>query len=168
MRFGGPLASPATVHLVAGLNGSGKTRLARKLESDVPAVSFSLDEWMLRLHQLPYDDESYPELSERCMSLIWDTARQVLSAGVDVVLDWNQWSRARRKLWRARVDAAGYRLVLHHVDVPVETAVRRAEERARLDVPGSHLLDAAAVRHLASIFEPPRADEGIEIRLVAD
>ena len=49
---------------------------------------------MLRLYQLRYDNPHYPARAETCKDLIWDTARQVLRAGVDVVLDWNQWSRA--------------------------------------------------------------------------
>ena len=39
-----------TVHLLCGLNGAGKTTLARSLEASLPAVRFSLDDWMLRLH----------------------------------------------------------------------------------------------------------------------
>ena len=83
------------VHLLAGLNGAGKTTCARRLEADLPAVRFTLDEWMLRLHELRYDDPTYPELAESCKSLTWDTVLQVLRARVDVVLDWNQWSRKR-------------------------------------------------------------------------
>jgi predicted kinase len=162
----GERAESATVHLLAGLNGSGKSTHARQLEKDCPAVRFSLDEWMLRLYQLRYDEPSYPALAERCMSLIWDTAQQILAAGTDVVLDWNQWSRARRRTWRERVEAAGHQLVLHHLAVPLDTAIARAEQRAELDTPNSHDLDAAAVRHLAALFEPPTSDEGFEVRVV--
>jgi hypothetical protein len=48
---------------------------------ELPAVRFTLDEWMLRLHNLRYDDPAYPALAESCKSLIWDTALQVLRAG---------------------------------------------------------------------------------------
>src|SRR6476620_9470863 len=143
----------ATVHLLAGLNGSGKSTHARLLEKECPAVRFSLDEWMLRLYQLSYDEPSYPALAERCVSLIWDIAQQVLVTGTDVVLDWNQWSRARRRSWRERTEAAGHRLVLHHLAVPLDTAIERTEQRAHLATPNSHALDAAAVRHLAGLFE---------------
>lgn len=39
-----------TVHLLCGLPGAGKTTLARRLEAGLPAIRFSLDEWMLRLY----------------------------------------------------------------------------------------------------------------------
>jgi predicted kinase len=158
----------ATVHLLAGLNGAGKSTHARRLERSCPAVRFTLDEWMLNLYHLRYDDPQYPELAERCKDLIWEVAQQVLSTGTDVVLDWNQWSRARRRTWRDKAAAAGHRPVLHYLPVPVETAIERVEHRLREGFTGAHLLDADAVRHLERLFETPTADEGIEIRVIQD
>ena len=160
--------STATVHLLAGLNGAGKTTHARHLEREVPAVRFTLDEWMLRLHGLPYDDPHYPELSERCQELIWDTACQVLETGTDVVLDWNQWSAARRRHWRDRITATGHNPVLHHLRVPLDAAIERLERRRREGVPGAHVLDGNDVRHLATLFEPPTLEEGLDLHLVED
>jgi predicted kinase len=88
----------------------------------------------------------------------------VLRLGHDVVLDWNQWSRQRRAAWRDTVRHAGYQVLLHHVDVPLDVAVARARERA--GTAGSHDIDETGVRHLAGIFEPPDEGEGIEIRTV--
>lgn len=58
----------AQIHLLAGLNGAGKTTFARHLEATIPAVRFSLDEWMLRLYGLSVDDpqfRSWPRLAGR-------------------------------------------------------------------------------------------------------
>ena len=98
-----------------GSAGSGKTTYARKLELELPGVTFTLDEWMLRLHGLSYDDPRYPALAQACKCLIWDTAHQVLTTGVDVILDWNQWSRARRSEWGSRAIEQGYRPVIHYI-----------------------------------------------------
>ena len=161
-----PDPTSATVHLLAGLNGAGKSTFARRLEQECPAVRFTLDEWMLRLHQLSYDDPRYPELAERCQDLIWDVAKQVLVTGTDVVLDWNLWSCARRETWRDKVVASGHHPVLHYLRVPVDTAIRQAGRRRREGVANAHDLDADAVRHLARLFEAPTAGEGIELRVV--
>src|SRR5206468_2276287 len=80
------------------------------------------------------------------------TATQVLRTGSDVILDWNQWSRQRRAEWRDRAQASGWAVVLYHLDVSVERAVRRAQER---ESALGHDLDEGGVRHLAALFEPP-------------
>jgi len=50
---------PPRVHLLCGLPGAGKTAYAYSLEAELPAVRFSLDEWMLRLYPWSYDDPRY-------------------------------------------------------------------------------------------------------------
>jgi len=173
-RPGRRTGSPC-VHLLCGLVAAGKTTYARRLAADLPAVRFSLDEWMLRLYGLRYDDPRYVARIDTCTELIWDIALQVLDLGHDVVLDWNQWSRKRRRTWHRRAKGVGYQAVLHHIDVSVETAIEQALSRADpdvsgshdRDVSGSHPVDEAAVRHHQTIFEPPGDDEGIEIVTVS-
>jgi predicted kinase len=162
MRGGSP-----RVHLLCGLVGAGKTTYARRLACEVPAVRFSLDEWMLRLYELRYDDPRYVSRLDGCTSLMWDTAKQVLGLGHDVVLDWNQWSLERRSAWRSRAESAGYGVVLHHVDVSLDTAIRQTLARAAENVTGTHHIDEAAVRHFSTIFQRPSLDEGIEIVTVS-
>jgi predicted kinase len=79
------------------------------------------------------------------------------------VLDWNLWSRQRRRLWRDRAAGAGYRAVLYYLRVPVETAIERAERRRRSGVRYAHVLDAAAITQMGRIFEPPGPDEGLDV-----
>lgn len=146
---------------MCGLVAAGKTTLARQLADELPAVRLSRDEWMLRLYGGRYDEQSYVERLRPCTELLWDLAFGIVAVGASVVLDWNFWSRQRRADARERAEAAGFALRLHWVDVPLEVVVKRA--RARLDEqpPDTHHIDEAAVRHFASIFEPPTSDEGI-------
>ena len=151
------------MHLFAGLNGAGKTTFARRLERELPAVRFSLDEWMLRLQGPAFDDPRYPEAATRCRDLIWDTATQVLHTHTSVVLDWNQWSRVRRAEWVSRTEQLGVPCVLHYVTVPLRVAVEQAT--TRMDAM-SHQLDGDDVRHLSELFEPPEENEGFSLDLV--
>lgn len=75
------------IHLLAGLNGAGKTTHAHHLAATLPAARFSLDEWMLQLYDLSFDDEWYPSRAERGRALIWDLTAQIVRAGTSVVLD---------------------------------------------------------------------------------
>ncbi|WP_445154245.1 AAA family ATPase [Arthrobacter sp. Hor0625] len=152
------------VHLLCGLNGAGKTTVAKRLEATLPAVRFSLDDWMLRLHPgLHYASDEYARRAEECKVLMWDIAVQVLRTGTDVVLDWNQWNRERRARWRDNAREAGFGAVLHHVQTPLGVAIERTLLRTLAAEPGTHPLTEAAVRHLAGIFEEPDESEGVRI-----
>lgn len=151
----------ATCHLLVGLNGAGKSTLARAIAAD-GGVRLSLDAAMRTMHPaLAFDDERYGELAERARTLLWSHAVQVLDAGVDVVLDWNCWSAARRARWRDAVVAAGHEPVLHHVAVPIDVAVDRARGRTSTGDPESHELDEQVLRAFVDIFEAP-GDERVE------
>lgn len=121
-------ATAPTLHLLASPDGSGTTDLARELERSNSAVRFTFDEWMQQLYRLPDDDPGYGELAERCTNLIWDTACQVLGAGADAVLDWNQWSRSERAAWQDRARIAGFRVALHLLPGEAGQPDRRFEE----------------------------------------
>lgn len=166
MRLDVGRQSTAAVHLLCGLVGAGKSTHARQLAAELPAVRFGLDEWMLALHGLSYDHPEYPDKAARCKKVIWLTARDVLHLGHDVVLDWNMWSRRLRAEWQQRAESAGYAVVLHHVDVPLATALTQVRDRASAAVSGAHIIDAEGVRHSAAIFEPPDPTEGIDTIVV--
>ena len=151
------------IHLLAGLNGAGKTTLARQLEATLPAVRFSLDEWMLLLYDLSFDDELYPSRADTCRAVIWDLAAQVVRTGSSVVLDWNMWSRSRRAEAVDRAAGLGVTCHLHHVVVSEETAIERVTQRRDSR---AHQLDADAVRHLARLFETPEEGEGFVLHSV--
>jgi predicted kinase len=87
----------------------------------------------------------------------------VLNTGVDVVLDWNFWSRQRRRDAKERADVAGYDVLLHWIDVPLEVVVDRARRRLAAQPQLAHVIDEAAVRHFVTIFEPPGADEALQV-----
>jgi hypothetical protein len=158
--------SGPAVHLLAGLNGAGKTTYARRLQAELPAVRFTQDEWILKLHPLRYDDPARGTVTRSCRELIWEVAVQVLAVGTDVVLDWNSWSRQQRREWSSRAAETGYPTVVHYLRVSPETAIAQANRRAARSTPGAYVLDAAAIRHMAAIFEEPGQDEGLEIRVV--
>ena len=149
------------VHLLCGLVCAGKTTLAKRLAAELPAMRFSRDEWMLRLYGLRHDDARYVAALTPCTRLIWDVALDALRLGQNVIMDWNHWNPERRAESRDRAQSAGFDVVLHYVDVPLEVAVERARHR-RADAAGdAHRIDEAGIRHFATIFQPPTAAEDI-------
>jgi predicted kinase len=156
----------ATVHLLCGLPGAGKTTVARRLEREQRAVRFTLDEWMLTLFDLTPYDEEYVARADRVKELIWNMAESVLALGHDVVLDWSQWSRAARETARQRGEALRADVLLHYVDIPLAIAEERLRDRNANPAGGVHQIELDDLRRFASeLFEVPMPDEAIAIAI---
>lgn len=156
---------PGRVHLLYGLAGSGKTTLSRELCADGNAVRFTLDEWMIRLYpSLPFDSAEYGRQTEVVKELIWSLAEQVLRSGVDVVLDWNSWSMARRAWAVHRAAAVPAEVILHRLGASIDQAAAHLVQRDRDPrFVYVHSIDRQGNEHLASIMEPPSEAEGFSI-----
>jgi predicted kinase len=119
---------PATLNIVFGPCGAGKTTYAHALAARDGAVAFILDDWGARLFgpdvRGPIDFAWMLERLGRCNALIWSTATAVLGAGTSVVLDVGAMRRADRERIRQIAQDAGLLPKWHFVDAPQE--VRRA------------------------------------------
>ena len=127
----------ATVHMICGPVGSGKTTFGRKLAAERKAVFFCLDEWMAALFMMDAPDPltldwALPR-TQRCEQQIWAVARQLLAHGTDVVVELGFFKRDQRERIRELVREAGVPLETHVLEVPRE--VRR--DRVRLRNQGS-------------------------------
>ncbi|WP_431896616.1 AAA family ATPase [Micromonospora haikouensis] len=105
---------PATMFLMVGLPGAGKTTRAEELAAAHRALRLTPDEWMI-----PLFDGSQPAgkrdlLEGRLIAL----ALQALRLGVDVVLDFGLWSRDERSALRWLAASAG--AASHVVYLPVD------------------------------------------------
>lgn len=124
---------PATLHVIFGPCGAGKTTYAHALARREGAVPFILDEWGARLFgpdvRGPIEFGWMVERLGRCNALIWSTAAAVVAAGASVVLDLGLMRRGDRDRIRQMAQAAGLPLKWHFVDAPQD--VRRARIHAR-------------------------------------
>ena len=153
-----------SVHLFYGLAGSGKTTLARELSSGGCGVRFTLDELMLRLHpDLNFESVDYGEKAAEVREVIWTIAEQILVAGVDVILDWNSWSVARRSWVVERASAIGAPVLLHTLTASLEVASNRVHDRTASGARFAHPVTTEGNQHLASLMEEPSNSEGMEI-----
>ena len=120
-------------HLVAGATGAGKTTAAREIAERVGGVRFSIDEWMTALYWMDCPEKNdlawALERSARCGAQMEAVARELARVGVDAVLDVGFTTRAQRRGWLKKAQAAGVACVLHVLDVGTEVRWARVCER---------------------------------------
>ena len=156
----------ATLHLIVGLPCSGKTTLARQLETKYSALRLTTDEWHIRLFGNDYgdnmtesDETMHDSRHDSVESIMWDVAARVLVLGVDVILDFGCWVRSQRDEFRSRAENLGADFKIHFVDVPEELLVERLKVRNSMHVEGTFFIPRAKLEEWIQIFEPPSSEE---------
>ncbi len=149
----------ATLLLMCGLPGSGKTTLAKRLEREREALRLTPDEWIARLFGQSLTPPALDWCRDPVEAVQWGVAERALRLGVNVVLDFGLWSRAEREEFRARAARLGAASELHFLDVPrAELSSRLAARNAELP-PDAFLVTEAQLEAWWNVFEPPDADE---------
>ena len=128
----------ATLNVIFGPCGAGKTTYAHAFARREKAVAFILDDWMARMFgpDMP-EPIQYAWMLERvgrCEAQIWATSAGVLATGTSVILDIGLMRKADRDRIREIAEATGLPLQFHFVDAPKE--VRRARVLDRNVVKG--------------------------------
>ena len=149
----------ATLFLICGLPGSGKTTLAKQLELSRPALRLSPDEWIASLLSEATDTLELDRLRSPVESVQWDVAKRVLALGIDVVLEWGFWSRDERASYRAQAEGLGARVELSYLDVGRNELWARLSKRNGNLSPGTLLVTEGQLDLWWSWFQPPTADE---------
>ncbi|MBV9929225.1 MAG: ATP-binding protein [Acidobacteria bacterium] len=149
----------ATLLLMCGLPGSGKTTLARRLERERDALRLTPDEWIARLFGQSLTPPALDWCRDPVESVQWDLAERALRLGVNVILDFGFWSRAEREEFRARAAALGAGSELHFLDVPRGELSARLAARNAEPPPGTFNVSETQLDAWWKVFEPPAEDE---------
>ena len=149
----------ATLMLICGLPGAGKTTLARQLEQERGALRLCPDEWIAALLRDPADTAERDRLRDPVEALQWDVARRALALGLDVVLENGFWSRAERARYRTEAAALAARVELHYLAVDRAELWRRLQLRNAALPPATFAVSEADLDLWISWFEPPTPEE---------
>src|ERR1700679_588127 len=137
----------ATLFIICGLPGAGKTTLAKQIEASLSAVRMSADLWMtalsINLHAA--------EQRARIEALQWKLAKRLLSLRQNVVVEWGAWGKSERDTFRTEARALGARVELYYLSAPLEELFARIQQRNMEDPP----IELAEVQKWADIFEAP-------------
>ena len=149
----------ATVYMLCGLPGSGKTVRAEELEAAGAGVLLNADSWVCQLY--PEDPEAAARDERKFLvhDVQWELVERLLASGISVILDWGVWSREERDQIRERGRELGATVETIFLDVPLETLHERIAER-NLDLPpGTFRISPQELDEWAGVFEPPTEDE---------
>ncbi|WP_122261877.1 AAA family ATPase [Ornithinimicrobium cerasi] len=117
----------ATLVIVCGLPGSGKTTAATRLARERGAVRLCADEWMQQLRMSLWDVEA----REGVEQLQHGLALELLEVRCSVVVEWGTWARSQRDGLREDARARGALVELHFLDAPDDELWRRIATRGR-------------------------------------
>jgi hypothetical protein len=149
----------ATLHLMVGLPCSGKTTLARELESTCSALRLTPDEWQVRLFGQDAEDPEHNVRHARIEALLWEIASRALVLGTNVILDYGFWAREEREDYRSRAKQLGARSEIHFLDVPPEELLRRLARRNTQRSLTAFYIPEAMMHPWIACFQKPTRDE---------
>jgi len=145
----------ATMVLMVGLAGAGKTTRAKELAAAHRALRLTPDEWMIPLFGEPLADGKRFVLEGRLVSV----ALQALRLGLSVVLDYGLWGRDERSALRWLARSAGAACQVVYLPVDRDVMLARIAHRQATTPEQTFPMSEADVDQWREQFQAPDADE---------
>lgn len=146
------MESPAArLIIICGLPGSGKTTLAKALQSKLHGVRLSADDWMEALSINLWDEATRAKIE----ALQWKLAQELLARGLIVIIEWGTWGRSERDTLRLGARALGAAVELHYLTAPLDVLFDRVQRRKLENPP----IKSEELARWSEILQEPTVEE---------
>ena len=146
----------AKIIALCGKICSGKTTYAEKIKHDYNAVVLNVDTLMLMLFDENLGDK-HDEIFEKSKLYLWKTAKDIIAADTNVILDFGLWTR------RGRLEIAdyfrNYEIEIHYINTPLEKIRENVEKRNSCRDEFTYYIDEAIFDKCLNGFEEPDENE---------
>ena len=160
----------AKIYMTCGRLCSGKSTYARLLRDKLHGVILSVDELMIDI--LGKDcGEMHDEYVKRTELFLYKKSSEIVSQGIDVILDLGFWTREERDHARKYFSSLGIGYEFHYIDISGEEWKKRIENRNSLvsaGVSSDYYVDTGLMEKFLSVFEKPSCDETDLIKIFAE
>ena len=148
-----------TIHMLCGLPCSGKSTLAKKIETEMKTFTLSLDEWMVAIFGSNHSDMIGVQYAPKVMLLMNNLRTRLLEYGVDVIIDDGFTTRASRDVMRKMAMELGVNYKLYFLSCTEEMLLQRLQRRNANLKDGEVFIPEHKFKKFLEIFEPPGDDE---------
>jgi len=149
----------ATLYLICGLPGAGKSTLAKQMEQTHAALRLCPDEWIATILADANDRAELDRLRDPIEAIQWRVAQRALQLGLHVLLENGFWSRAERQRYRAEAEAIGARVEVHYLAVERDELWARLSKRNTNLPPNTFVVTEDQLDLWSSWFEAPTEEE---------
>jgi predicted kinase len=150
-----PQVGAASVYLIVGLPGAGKTTYAKDLEVSAPALRLTPDEWQIML----FGDRNPPDKRDLVEGKLVELGMRAAQLGTNVVFDFGFWGKDERSALRWIAGAVGARSQV--VYLPIDHGEQRERVTSRFATAPErtfHMSDVELEQWRAQ-FQAPDDDE---------
>lgn len=122
---GTPDCMSATIYLIVGLPGAGKTTQAKQLEHSASALRLTPDEWQIAL----FGDQNPPDKRDLVEGKLIQLGMRAAQLGTNVVFDFGFWGKDERSSLRWIATTVGARPEVIYLPIAPDEQRRRVTNR---------------------------------------
>ena len=143
----------ATIHLMVGFMGFGKTTVAERLAEELPAVCLTHDHYMATLYGRNLPETEFRQKYDIIDNILWQLAAKIIKCNTDVIMDYGFWSKEKRAQAYQRALNITQNVIFHNVLCHMETAKQRLLNRSKNDFAALDI-DEACFDLFAKQYQP--------------